>query len=236
VAEAGPTTSRFVTLSQAAQQLGPEELEFLLVEERLQSWQREDRPRFEELDRFRQELALRGVPQEDLDAVRAISSGAPIPARSWWRWFYDGGVNPQTGEIIRFFPGHHSGAPPLKVIFRPVLQSIDVLAWLRRRPGEETPAVENRPAPSKLSPPAIATEVAAKTPTSRAGRRDAAIKARLDKGERPGANVTWSVFYHNIRTDCGAFIGNPKDEKYERGFSDKHIQRVALRMMEHLEH
>jgi hypothetical protein len=234
VAEAVSTTSRFVTLSQAAQQLGLEELEFLLVEERLQAWQREGRPRFEELDRFRREFALRGVPQEDLDAVYAISIGASIPARSWRRWFYDGSINLQNGEITRFFPGPYSGAPPLEVIFRLVLQSIDVLARLPRSPVEETPAVENRPAPSNPPAQTIATEAAAKPPTSRADRRDAAIKARLDKGERPGSNVTWDAFRHNIRIDCGAFVGDPKDpkgEKYERGFYDDSIERAARKLM-----
>ena len=56
-----------------------------------------------------------------------------------------------------------------------------------------------------------------------------AIQIRLNNGERPGerGTVTWDMFCHNIRTDCGAFIGNPKNEEFKRGFSDTHIKRIT---------
>ena len=58
-----------------------------------------------------------------------------------------------------------------------------------------------------------------------------AIEARLDNGEIPGSTVQWDSFCHDVRTDCDAFIGDPKKQKFKRGFSDGQITRVARRLM-----
>jgi hypothetical protein len=66
---------------------------------------------------------------------------------------------------------------------------------------------------------------------SSAQGRDAAIEARFGNGEIPGSTVQWARFCHDIRTDCDAFIGDPKKQKFKRGFSDGQITRVARRLM-----
>lgn len=115
------TTARFLTLPQAAARIGREELEDALIDGRLLATDRANRVYFEELANFRAEFAQRGVPRADLDAVREISRGFAIPPQSWRRWFWDGVVNFETGEIIRHFEGYRHA-----VILRPVLRSEDV--------------------------------------------------------------------------------------------------------------
>jgi hypothetical protein len=56
-------------------------------------------------------------------------------------------------------------------------------------------------------------------------RRDAAIRKRLENGERPGSTVTWDRFCDAIRDDCGARIGNPSKRKFRRGYSDRWIKQ-----------
>jgi hypothetical protein len=115
------TTSRYLTLPQAAARIGREELRCALEDERLLATDRVNRIHFEELANFLTEFGQRGVSRADLDAVRAISRGFAIPPQSWRRWFADGSVNLETGEVVR--PFHDR-----LVIFRPVLLSADVPA------------------------------------------------------------------------------------------------------------
>jgi hypothetical protein len=147
-AEEKATTPRFLTLPQAAERVTREELQLGLEEGRLLATDRENWAFCEELDRFREEFALRGVSQADLDAVRAISRRAPIPPQSWWRWFADGSVNWQTGEIVRPFFDR-------TVIYRPVLRSEDVPAQTAADPTTVVqPVIEaigRRPAPFPAS-------------------------------------------------------------------------------------
>jgi hypothetical protein len=66
--------------------------------------------------------------------------------------------------------------------------------------------------------------------------RDAAIKKRLDNGERPGSDVAWKKFCDVIRTECHAFKGDPKNQEFKRGFSDSQIKRVTSTLMESFPH
>ena len=63
--------------------------------------------------------------------------------------------------------------------------------------------------------------------------REAAILTRLSNDEWPGklGTVRWDRFCQDVRTDCGGFIGDPKDENYKRGFSDGQIKRVTYELM-----
>ena len=51
-----------------------------------------------------------------------------------------------------------------------------------------------------------------------------AIKNRC--GDRPGEAVQWDRFCDGIRDDCHAWVGNPKNRKPGRGYSDRNIKRV----------
>lgn len=210
------TTPRFLTLPEAAVRIGREELEVALIEGRLLAWQREDWARFEELDRFCHGFALRGVSRDDLDAVRAISRGFAIPTQSWRRWFADGSVNFATGEIARLFEGYHR-----VVIFRPVLQSADIPTQSRRRPPKAAAK------PTVDSPSRKPSSATADSP------RVVAIKKRLNNNERPGntGTVGWKKFCDDIRTDCDAVVGDPKNRKFRRGFSDDRIEDVTRGLM-----
>jgi hypothetical protein len=68
-------------------------------------------------------------------------------------------------------------------------------------------------------------------PSSAQAVRDAAIQDRLDNGVHPGSTVDWAGFYHDIRVRCGGFVGDPKDEKYKRGFSDVRIKHVTRKLI-----
>ena len=146
MAEPTPITSRFFGIEQAARRLGDQELEYCLIEGTLPAWQRDDFLIFEELDRFRKELLLRGVHRDHLDAVRAAVQGTPIPGYCWRRWFAMDIVSLETGRVVLQFPGYRQA-----VVFQPQVQSTDVL---RLQARAAPPVVKTRPAPS---PPAAAT-------------------------------------------------------------------------------
>jgi hypothetical protein len=200
-------TSRFLTLLQVAKRIGREELELTLEEGRLFATDRENRALCRELDRFREDFILRGVSLADVDAVRAISQGDPIPLHSWQHWNDDGGVNWETSEIVRPYFDRALVLRPMLRSDQPGLLSVDVFTPSKRRPTKTT----------KQTDSPLAT----------------AINNRLDKGERPGdgGTVTWNQFCHDIRIDCGAFVGDPKHNKFKRGFSDDTIKRVARDLM-----
>ncbi len=113
-------TSRYLTLPQAAARIGWEELRYALEDGRLLASERKTRTLFEELAHFLQGFALRGVAEADLNAVRAISGGYAIPPSSWRRWFADGSVFRENGEVVRPFEGYGV------VIYRPMLLRADV--------------------------------------------------------------------------------------------------------------
>ena len=60
--------------------------------------------------------------------------------------------------------------------------------------------------------------------------RDAAIRDLL-KGARPGSTVTWPKFCHAVRVKGDGFIGDPKNDKHKRGFSDDTIEEVTRELM-----
>jgi hypothetical protein len=159
MAEATSITSRFFGIEQAARALGDQETEFCLIEGTLPAWQREGFLQFEELDRFREGLLLRGVHRDHLDAVRAAVQGAPIPRYCWRRWFAMDIVNLETGTVVLQFPGYRHA-----VVFQPQVQSADVLQHQARTANKSDPAVEIRPAPPDPPPQMTATEAATKTP------------------------------------------------------------------------
>jgi hypothetical protein len=148
MAEAAPITSRFFGIEQAARRLGNQETEYCLIEGTLSAWQREGFLQFEELDRFREGLLLRGVHPDHLDAVRVAVQGAPISRRCWRRWFAMGIVNLKTGTVVLQFPGYRHA-----VVFQPQVQSTDVLQ-LQARAAKKSSVVENRPTPPNPSPQA----------------------------------------------------------------------------------
>jgi hypothetical protein len=122
-ADKNTTTPSFLKLPQAAELIGREalkELQFALEDGRLLARDRANWAYFEESAHFLIGYAPAYVPQSDLDAVRAISRGHPIPPPSWRRWFWDGVVNFETGEIKRPFFDR-------EVVFQPELWSKDVL-------------------------------------------------------------------------------------------------------------
>jgi hypothetical protein len=115
------TTTRFLTLPQATERIGCEELRFILEEARLLAWDRENRIECEELARspYRERYIQAGASEADVRAVDAIAHGAPIPPESWRRWFWDGVVDLETGKIVRVYVDR-------LMVFRPVLRNEDV--------------------------------------------------------------------------------------------------------------
>jgi hypothetical protein len=108
----------------------------------------------------------------------------------------------------------------------------------RTRPDPFKPGVGPPPAgqrrPTKASKPDNGAKPSRK-PSSAQVARDAAIQRRLlDNGDRPPDNVTWPKFCQTIRVEGGGFIGDPKDEKYQRGFSDDTIEEVTRELMKSL--
>ena len=91
------------------------------------------------------------------------------------------------------------------------------------------PAVQRRQ--PKVSKPESGTS---RKPSSAMEVPDAAIKTRLVKGDRPGSTGPWKKFYEAISTDCDAFKGDPKNQKYKRGFSDDTIEVVTRELMKSL--
>ena len=83
--------------------------------------------------------------------------------------------------------------------------------------GPKASRPESGAKPSRISSSAIA--------------RNSAIDDLLDEGAHPGAGgtVQWDNFCHDVRRRADGFDGDPKDEKYKRGFSDEHIKRVTRR-------
>jgi hypothetical protein len=65
----------------------------------------------------------------------------------------------------------------------------------------------SRPAAAQRRPSKASKPDSGAKPSSAEECRDAAIKTRLDKGEKPGSTGTWAKFYNAIRTDCDAFVG-----------------------------
>ena len=68
-------------------------------------------------------------------------------------------------------------------------------------------------------------------PSSAQTARDAAIQALLNNDVHPAINTTWPKFRHEVRVRGGGFDGDPKNEKYNRGFSDTTITRITRRLM-----
>jgi hypothetical protein len=104
-----------------------------------------------------------------------------------------------------------------------IAEGCDVQALFSSRP----PAAQTSHSPDSSKPlaaqhqPTKAAKPDAKPrrKSATAERRDAAIKARLDKNERPGSDVHWSMFCHNIRLESDGFTGDPTGDKYKRGFT-----------------
>jgi hypothetical protein len=122
-------SSRYITLAQAAERIGREELRFLLEEGRLLALDRENQIECEKLARhpYRQRHVQTGASEVDVKAIDAIARGALIPPATWRRWFQDGVVNLETGEIVRTYVDR-------AMVFRPVLRSEDVPAQADQAP------------------------------------------------------------------------------------------------------
>jgi hypothetical protein len=93
------------------------------------------------------------------------------------------------------------------------------------------PAAQRRP--TKASKPDSGAKPSRK-PSSAQVDRDAAIKRLLDNGDRPPSNVTWPRFCQTVRVEGDGFIGDPKNEKYKRGFTDDTIEDVTRELMKSL--
>ena len=161
------TTPRYITLLQAAERVGREELKSALIEGRLLAGDKANWTNFEELARFLDGFALRGAAQADLDAILAISRGAAIPPRSWRRWFAAGSVDWETGKIVRMFADR-------VVIYQPVLLNADVPA----------PFPEREPPPDV--PPASETHL---TPTARWIASEA-LRLKMTREIHKGTRIT----------------------------------------------
>src|SRR5262249_15910169 len=94
--------------------------------------------------------------------------------------------------------------------------------------ASRTPTAQRRPTKASKRDSGVKT---GRKPSSAQATRDAAIQDRLDDGVRPGSTVNWAGFYHDIRVRCGGFVGDPKDEKYKRGFSDVRIRHVTRKLI-----
>jgi hypothetical protein len=90
------------------------------------------------------------------------------------------------------------------------------------------PTVQRRPA--KVSKPDSGAK-RSRTPSPEQVARDAAIRRLLDNGDRPPSNVTWPRFCQAVRVAGDGFIGDPKDEKYKRGFTDDTIEDMTRKLM-----
>jgi hypothetical protein len=192
------------------------------------------------------------LPPHDADAVwaamrNALANGTlrdcpcdgPYRGRStepntWRRWFYEDRVDRRTGEV--FFPPRpgqlRSGGHFLRQItpppIRPQLLRQDVFKLFGITEAEPTTIATTEPEPVTIAttePEPTTIAVTLETGVSLI----TAIRKRLDSGDRPGerGTVTWDMFCHNIRTDCDAYIGDPRDNKPRRGFSDINIKRVT---------
>jgi hypothetical protein len=212
VAEADSTTSRFVTLSQAAQQLGFEELEFLLVEERLQARQWNDLLDFENIWRRREWFSLNGVHRDHLEAVRAAVQGAPIPGRSWRRWYAMGIVNPHSDRVILEFPDR-------AVIFQPQVLSTDV-RWHQRRLTENASAAGNR----RASPPTPALPSQSSSPKKRKAPQQDRVKRALKKLYPPNGSVPEQISTEEVRGKVAAEL---EGENRQYGLADPSWETVA---------
>jgi hypothetical protein len=111
------TTSPRLTLAQAAELIGREELQSALEEGRLRATT--DSETWALCDELRLNFGFYRPPQADHEAVDAIRRRAAIPKKSWWRWFADDSVNWQTGEVTRWLP--------YRKVIRPLLQRGAVL-------------------------------------------------------------------------------------------------------------
>jgi hypothetical protein len=97
-------------------------------------------------------------------------------------------------------------------------------------PASQTGRDQQQRRPTEAPKPAAGAKPGRK-PSFEQAARDAAIQDRLDNGVRPGGTVQWDKFCHDVRSRAGGFDGDPKDEKYKRGFSDEHIKRVTRKKM-----
>ena len=161
---------------------------------------------------------------------------------AWHRWLKQDRVNWRTGEV--YFPSR-PGFRDLKIIsppsIRPQLPWLGVRALFGITKGAApatTATTEPATEPAFMiivatEPAAPATSEAPAPATTEAMEPApspliAAVRIRLDNGDRPGDTVTWDKFCYDIRTDCDAFT-DPKKEKFKRGFSDDTIQRAVQR-------
>jgi hypothetical protein len=108
------------------------------------------------------------------------------------------------------------------------------VAELPHPPASQTGRDQQQRRPTKASKPDSGAKPSRK-PSSASAARDAAIKRRLlDNGDRPPSNVTWPRFCQAVRVEGDGFIGDRKDEKYKRGFSDDTIEDVTRELMKSL--
>jgi hypothetical protein len=115
--------------------------------------------------------------------------------------------------------------------FRAIWPPLAAQAVSAQQPGDKASPDSPKPLAAQHQP----TKAAKPDRGAKPHRRSAIVKviqARLDKNERPGSDVPWGKFCQKIRIDGDAFIGDPKDENYKRGFTDKHIERVTRKLME----
>src|SRR5262249_34859060 len=115
------------------------------------------------------------------------------------------------------------------------VRALDVERWEKLYPAlaAPPPALSKELASTKASK-SDGSAKASRKPSSAQKRRDAAIQNRLDNGDRPPSNVTWPKFCQVVRAEGDGFIGNPKKEKYKRGFTDDTIEDVTRELMKSL--
>ena len=128
-------------------------------------------------------------------------------------------------ELVKLFQ-HEKGAREAREAVNEVWKKAEVSSSIKRTPVDRT------------APKALTNDRSEPPPTAAATDRSnddrpliAAIRTRLNRGDRPGSTVKWDKFCQDIRKDCDAFIGNPKNEEFKRGFSDDTIKRVAREEM-----
>jgi hypothetical protein len=85
-----------------------------------------------------EQLALRRMPQADLDAIRYFGE---IPSGSWRRWIAeDGSIVRKTGEVLRHIPDRGG-----LIIFQPTLSRVNVLGHFLAPPKLTAPVQPTLP-------------------------------------------------------------------------------------------
>jgi len=128
----------------------------------------------------------------------------------------------------------HFGAQSMKspanegIIFEIRIEQNHLEAWLEKRKAPVLHLVK----PDQSS----SAEPARKTPGPKAPvQRDAAIRARLERGERPGTSGSpWKTWTVAIRKDCGIAASKPGSGD-PKGFSDDAIRDATIAIQARIE-